>query len=379
MNRFDHLVPGHIRAMGEYVPGKSIRQAETESGVCCIKLASNENPFGPSPLALEAIRQACADVHLYPEADTGELRHVLAAHHGLKPEQVLVTAGSTSLLHILCRALLAPGLNAITSECSFIQYPIVTQAAGGRLIRAPMKNGGFDLQAILAAVDGNTRVIFIANPNNPTGSMLSPAEVHEFLEAVPRHVLTVLDEAYFDYANCFAAKRGVEYSCSLQYVRQAWQVMVLRTFSKAHGLAGARVGYGMASAELMHYFARIKTVFSVTALAQAAALAAMRDEAHIQRSLENNLQGEQWLRAAMTDLGLRVLPTWANFLYVDVEEDAAMFAHRLQAEGVIVRPLTGGWDCPHAVRITIGTPEQNQILMAAVKKVLAVGSGFTRP
>jgi len=374
MSKFDHLIPPHIRAMGEYVPGKSARQAEAETGIRCIKLASNENPFGPSPLALEAIRQASAEVHLYPEADTDELKHLLAAQHGVDPRQVLVTAGSTSFLHILSRALLAPGLNAITSERSFMQYPIVTQAAGGKLIRVPMKNNGFDLTAILAAVDIHTRVIFIANPNNPTGSMLSPVKIKNFLDALPAHVVTILDEAYSDFATYFAAKRGVEYSRSLDFVREGRQVIVLRTFSKAHALAAARIGYGIAPAELIYYLSRIKPVFSVTSIAQAAALAAMRDQDHIQRAVENNFHGAQELSSRITELGLRVLPTWANFLYVDVGEDATQFARRLQTEGVIVRPLTGAWGCTNAVRITIGTPEQNQVLLGALKKVLAVGS-----
>ncbi|HXZ78654.1 MAG TPA: histidinol-phosphate transaminase [Terriglobales bacterium] len=378
MSKFDHLVPGHIRGMGEYVPGKSVRQAETESGVTCIKLASNENPFGPSALALEAIRQASTEVHLYPEADTAALRHVLAAKHDMDFTQVLVTAGSTAFLHILCRALLAPGLNAITSERSFMQYPIVTQAAGGKLIRVPMKNDGFDLKAIRAAVDADTRVIFIANPNNPTGSMLPPSEIEEFLDTLPAHVLTVLDEAYSDFASHFAAQRGVEYSRSLEYVRAGRQVVVLRTFSKAHALAGARIGYGFAHAELIYYLSRIKPVFSVTFIAQAAALAAMRDHSHIQKAVENNSYGAQELTARMSELGLRVLPTWANFLYVDVGEDAAQFARRLELEGVIVRPLTGTWGCPHAVRITIGTPQQNQVLLGALKKVVAVGTVSNR-
>ena len=374
MSKFEHLVPKHIRAMGEYVPGKSVRQAEAESGVTCIKLASNENPFGPSPLALQAIRAASAEIHLYPEVDAAALRNALAVKHDVDPTQVLVTAGSTAFLHTLCRALLAPGLNAITSERSFMQYPIVTQAAGGQLIRVPMKHNGFDLKALRAAVDANTRVVFIANPNNPTGSMLSPGEIEGFLDSLPAHVITILDEAYSDFATYFAAQRSVEYSRSLEYVRAGRQVIVLRTFSKAHALAGARIGYGLAHAQLIYYFSRIKPVFSVTFIAQAAALAAMRDHAHIQKAVENNFHGAQELTTGMTELGLRVLPTWANFLYVDVGEDAAQFARRFEFEGVIVRPLTGSWGCPTAVRITVGTPEQNQVVLGALKKVLTVGS-----
>ena len=266
--------------LGGYTPGKSLRQAQRESRVDCIKMASNENPFGPSPKAIQAMQAVLAESNFYPDNDVSELRQKLADHHGVEPEQVVPTAGSTALLGIVARTLLSPGLNAITSERSFIVYPIATQAAGGHLIQVPMRNDGFDVDAIAAAIDRNTRIIYVSNPNNPTGTIVAAKEMDRFLEKVPDHVIVILDEAYSDFAETFAALRGVEYSHSLRYVGEGRKVVVLRTFSKAHGLAGVRVGYGIGPKELMTYFARMRTTFSVSSVAQAAAVAALEDEGH---------------------------------------------------------------------------------------------------
>ncbi len=354
--------------MGRYVPGKTVRQAELESGVRSIKLASNENPYGPSPMAIEAIRRASTEVNWYPDAESAELRQAIAERHGVPAESVLLAAGSSSLLYIVGRTMLAPGLNAITSDCSFITYPLVTQAAGATLIKVPMREYGYDLDGILAAIDSNTRVVFIANPNNPTGSILSVAEIERFLDRVPPHVFVVLDEAYSDFAEIFAAQRGVEYSRGIQHVRDGRNVIVLRTFSKAQGLAGVRVGYGIGDPELIGYLGRIKVVFSVSSVAEAAALAAMRDTDHIQKTLSNNVEGAKYLTSKLTEMGLKVLPTWTNFVYVDVGEDSTVIAKRLQSEGVIIRPLAG-WGAKTAIRVTIGKPEENEQFVAAMKKV----------
>jgi histidinol-phosphate aminotransferase len=369
MSDFSQWVPEYIRTLGGYTPGKSRRQAQRESRVTCIKLASNETPFGPSPLAVQAMKAALAECNLYPDNDASELRQKLAERHRVEREQVVVTAGSTSLLGVIARTLLSPGLNAITSERSFIVYPIATQAAGGQLIEVPMRDSGFDLDAIAAAIDPNTRLVFIANPNNPTGTLVGPDALDRFLEKVPEHVIIILDEAYCDFAQHFAAARGTEYSHSLDYVRDGRKVVVLRTFSKAHGLAGVRIGYGLGPTELMSYFARMRTTFSVSSVAQAAALAALEDEAHLRRAVVNNAEQADWLVRRLAELGYRVLPTWANFVYCELGEDAAAVAKNLQNEGVIIRPL-GPWGAPTAIRITIGTPEQNQTFLKAFKKVM---------
>jgi histidinol-phosphate aminotransferase len=273
------------------------------------------------------------------------------------------------LLDLMTRTLRVPGLNAITSEPSFIVYPIATKAAGGTLITVPMKNDAFDLDAVAAAIDRNTRIVFLANPNNPTGTMLTATEIDHFLSRVPQHVVVVLDEAYYDFAQHFAKLRGVNYSRSLDSVRAGQCVIVLRTFSKAHGLAGVRVGYGIGSAELMARFAHMRTIYSISAVAQAAALAALEDEAHIRMTVESNAQQAHRLTERISRLGYRVTPTWANFLYCELGEDAAAVAKRLQAEGVAIQPL-GPWGAPQAIRITIGTPEQNEVFLAAFKKVM---------
>ncbi len=371
MSKFERVVPQHVRALGGYVPGKPIQQAERESGVRCVKMASNENPFGPSPLAIAAMRRAAEDVNLYPDNDVTALRDRLAKLHGIGAENILATAGTTSFLITIGRTLLAPGLNAVTSERSFIIYPIATEGPGGKLIKVPMRRDTFDLKAILAAINRDTRIVFIANPNNPTGTLLPPTELDEFMDKVPEHVCVVLDEAYCDFAEYFARQREVEYTHSLKYVRDGRNVVVLRTFSKAHGLAGLRIGYGIATAELIGYFARLKTVFSVSGLAEAGALAAMEDEQHIRKTLENNAAGTEYLAKKISEMGFRVIPTWANFLYVEVAEDAAAVGKRMQDEGVIIRPLTGGWGAPQAIRITVGTPEQNRKCVSVMRKVVA--------
>lgn len=367
MSDFSQLVPEYVRNLSGYTPGKSLRQAQQESHVNCIKMASNENPFGPSPMAVKAMQSVLAESNYYPDNNASELSQKLAEHHDVRPEQVVPTAGSTALLGIIARTLLSPGLNAITSERSFIVYPIATQAAGGQLIQVPMRENGFDLDAIVAAVDQHTRIIYIANPNNPTGTLIPPKELDRFLDAVPEHVIVVLDEAYYDFAQNFATIRGMNYSHALDYVNQGRKVVVLRTFSKAHGLAGVRVGYGIGPAELMSYFARMRSTFSVSAVAQAAALAALDDEAHIQKTLKSNAEQAERIIAGLAELGYHPLPTWANFLYCELGDDAATVAKRLQAEGVIVRPLAS-WGAPTAIRITIGTPEQNGIFLKAFKR-----------
>ena len=367
MSRFFDLVSKPARDMGTpNVPGTTPAALERRSQL--IKLDSNENPFGPSARAIDAMRSALAAAGSYPDDDCSPLRMKLAAHHGLPPEQVLVTAGSTALLSLLCQTLLAPGLNAVTSERSFIVYSMAAQAAGAHLIEAPMRSDRFDLEAILAAIDSNTRIVFLANPNNPTGTMVEAAVVERFVAQVPAHVVVALDEAYYEFAQHFAALRGVTYSNSLDYVRQGASVVVLRTFSKAHGLAGLRVGYGLGPAELLGYCARMRNTFSVSSVAQAAALAALDDRNHLQRVVENNAIQSRDLGQGLAALGYRVLPTSANFLFCDLGEEAAAVANRLQEEGVAVRPL-GPWGAPNCIRVTIGTPEQNQIFLKAMRRL----------
>jgi histidinol-phosphate aminotransferase len=367
MSRFFDLVSKPARDMGTTnAPSPTAAWLERRSQL--IKLDSNENPFGPSARAIDAMRGALATVNSYPDDDCSALRRKLAVHHELPPEQVLVTAGSTALLSLLCQTLLAPGLNAVTSERSFIVYSLAVQAAGAHLVETPMRSGedSFDLEAILAAIDANTRLVFLANPNNPTGTLVEAAVVERFLARLPGHVVVVLDEAYYEFALHFAALRRINYSNSLEYVRQGASVVVLRTFSKAHGLAGLRVGYGMGPAELLGYCARMRNTFSVSSVAQAGAMAAINDTDHIERVVENNVMQSRVVSQGLSGLGYRVVPTSTNFVFCDLGEDAAAVANRLQDEGVAVRPL-GHWGAPNCIRVTIGTPEQNQAFLQAAR------------
>jgi histidinol-phosphate aminotransferase len=372
MSRFFDLVSKTARDMGA-TKANNTTPAALERRSRLIKLDSNENPFGPSARAVDAMKSTLGAANSYPDDDCSPLRLKLAAHHGLPPEQVLVTAGSTGMLSLLCQTLLAPGLNAVTSERSFIVYSMAVQAAGAHLVEVPMRDDGFDLEAILAAIDPNTRIVFLANPNNPTGTMLEADVVEGFLERLPGHVVLVLDEAYYEFALHFAALRKITYSNSLDYVRQGASVVVLRTFSKAHGLAGLRVGYGLGPAELLGYCARMRNTFSVSSVAQAAALAALDDYLHIQRVVENNALQSRVLTQGLLGLGYRVVPTAANFVYCDLREDATAIANRLQDEGVAVRPL-GHWGAPNCIRVTIGTPEQDQTFLQAAGRVGLRGS-----
>lgn len=365
---FDQI-PEHIRKLRAYVPGKAIRQAERESHVAVIKMASNENPFGPSPLAREAMRRAAEQANLYPDIDAGELRAALASLHNLPQENIFIADGSLGILDILARTLLAPGLNAVSSERSFISYPLVTLAAGAAYVTVPMRQHAYDLDGILASIDDNTRVVYLANPNNPTGTIFDADATDRFLSRVPDHVLVVLDEAYYDFAVEFAARRGITYSRSLELVRAGRpNLLVLRTFSKVHGLAGLRVGYGCGHPELLQYLARVRNAFSVSVVAEAAAVAALRDTIHIRRTIENNTLGAAWLPERLAQMGVHPVPTSANFICFELDEDADVFSSRMQSEGVIVRSLVP-WGIPNGIRVSIGTPEQNEAFVKAFKRV----------
>lgn len=365
------LIPSHIRTVSAYVPGKQIKRAQQESGLAMIKMASNENPLGPSPLALEAMRSAAAEANFYPDMDANELRTALAMRHKLAAEQVFVADGSTPLLHILAQTFLRPGLNCISSQRSFIIYPIAVGASGGEYRTTPTWNDGYDLDAIAGAIDDKTRLVILANPNNPTGTMFDAAATEAFLRRVPEHVLVVLDEAYSDFAQYFADLRHISWSQSFDYVRAGRvNVVVLRTFSKAYGLAGVRLGYACGHPELLRHLARVRSSFSISVLAEAAGLAAIRDEAHVRRTMENNAAGAAWLQQRLSELGMRSIPTSTNFIYFEVEENADVVGQRIQAEGVIVRSLVP-WGIDNAIRVTIGTPEQNERFLQALKKAVA--------
>jgi histidinol-phosphate aminotransferase len=366
MTDFSQFVPAYIRRLAR--GDRPLKQSSGNAKPIALNL--NENPFGPSPLAVQAIEAALSNINRYPEIQATELHEAIAQFHGVQPDQVLVTAGATELLCILAKALLAPRLSAITSARSFIVYKLATQVTEGNLIEVVTRDNGYDLNAIADAIDANTRIVFIANPNNPTGTLVTADEVEAFLESVPDHVLVVLDEAYGDFAEDFARTRGLVYSRSLDYIRQDRNVVLLKTFSKTHGLAGLRVGYGIGTARLMSLFAPLRTIFSVSSIAQVAALAALHDREHILKAVENNAVQSEILAAGLQGQGFAVPQTWANFLYCELGQDAAEFAERLRRAGVIVQPL-GMWGAPTAVRISIGTAEENRGFLEALGEVLS--------
>jgi histidinol-phosphate aminotransferase len=371
MGRFSDLVNKPVHELAAFASGMpAATKSYGTDQPPLIRLNANESVYGPSPKAVAALRDSLQNSHWYPDDLSAVLRQRLAALHDVRPDQILVANGTTSLLGVIARTLLGPGRSAVTSACSFISYPMVSRAAGAELIETPLRNNGYDLDAMRASVTEDTRIVFIANPNNPTGTLIDADTVDRFLENVPQNVIVVLDEAYSDYTQYFAAQRSIQYSRSLNHVRADRNVVVLRTFSKAHGLAGVRVGYGIGAAELIAYFAQVQETFSVSSLAQAAALAALDDQEHVRHAVEKNAKQATWMTKEIGKLGYEVPETWANFVFLDVKQDAREFARRLRHEGVLVRPL-GAWGAPRAIRVTIGTAEHNQIFLQALQAVSA--------
>jgi len=371
MTDFPNFVPAHIRKLAVGNDSKPLKQGTDDSNLIALNL--NENPFGPSPRALEAIRRTLDQIHRYPEIQATDLHREIAAFHRVQPQQVLVTAGATELLCMISRALLGPGLNAITSAKSFIVYKLATQVTEGKLIEVPTRENGYDLDAIRRAIDSNTRIVFIANPNNPTGTFVTAEEMDNFVARLPEHVLLVLDEAYGDFADYFAKRRGAVYSHAFDYVGQGRNVILLKTFSKTHGLAGLRIGYGIGSAKLISLFAPLRTIFSISSVAQVAAAAALHDADHIRRAVENNAEQAEFLSTELKEMGIKIPRTWANFLYCELGCSAADFADRLRQQGIVIQPLEL-WGAPNAIRVSIGTPEQNRRLLSAMRNSLLQAS-----
>ncbi len=360
--------PG-VRGLQPYQPGKPIDELEREYGVKdALKLASNENPLGPSPLALEAARHALGEVWLYPDGNGFRLKRKIAARHGVPMEWITLGSGSSEPLDFVVRLFVSPQSEVLFSAHSFALYPILTQMAGARGIAVPARSWGCDLEAMLAAVTGRTAVIFIANPNNPTGTWLEGASLEAFLRQLPERVMVVIDEAYFEYANHPAT--GAEgYPDTSGWVTRYPNLVVTRTFSKCYGLAGLRVGYAISRPEVAELMNRVRPPFNVTSVALAAAEAALEDEEHRRRSVESNAAGLEQLAAGFRRLGLEYIPSAGNFICVDVGRDAAPVYEALLREGVIVRPVAN-YGMPRHLRITVGKPEHNDIIISSLEKVL---------
>ncbi|MBV8773958.1 MAG: histidinol-phosphate transaminase [Deltaproteobacteria bacterium] len=369
--RAEDLVLPPVAALHPYEPGKPIEELEREEGAGeVIKLASNENPLGPSPMAIDAVRAALADVNRYPDGGCWALTRKIAARHRLGIEQIFVASGSVEVLNLLAFLFLRPGLNSVFSEHGFAIYALATAAAGGDWRAVPMRPGyKFDLDAIAAAIDGNTRLVFLDNPNNPTGTVFHKAEWERFLATVPEHVVIVADEAYFEFVH------DPDYPDSLDYHDPGRMIVTLRTFSKIFGLAGLRVGYAIARSDIVALLHKVRQPFNVTSLAQVAALAGLDDEAHVRQTLEINATGVAYLEREFKRLGIDFVPTNANFFLVEVGDGTKVF-HDLLGRGVIVRPM-GGYGLPRHVRISVGREHENRRLISALEAVLATAPKLT--
>jgi len=355
----EELIPDYIQGLPAYVPGKPIEEVEQELKIHAVKLASNENPLGPSPKAMEAARRALGEANWYPDGGSKRLREVLAGRNNVRFEEAFVGLGSSEIIDLASRVLLRPGLDGITSEGTFALFAIAIRASGGRLIQTPMRNYTFDLEAIAAAVTPQTRVIYIANPNNPTGTAFGHDEFAAFLKKVPGDVLVVLDEAYCEYA----ARPDLPKSRAL--FREYNNILTLRTFSKVYGLAGLRIGYGIGHPTLVAEMNKLRTPFNVTSVGQAAALAALDDTDHVERSVESNRHERQRLFEELRKLGLSPVPSETNFLFVPIGPNAKSLCDELLLEGVIVRPM--GWmGFSEAIRISVGSPAENTKLLLAM-------------
>ena len=349
-----------IAGLTPYSPGKPIEDLERELGIQkAIKLASNENPQGPSRRAIAAIQQALEGLHRYPEGSGIELREALADRFKVGPAEIILGNGSNEIIELLVRAFLQSGDEAIMADLTFVVYQNIVKAAHGRSVVVPLHHGCHDLKKMAGGLSKRTRLIFICNPNNPTGTIVRQEEVDEFLQRVPEDVITVFDEAYYEYVTDRSFPR------SLQYLQQGKNVAILRTFSKIYGLAGLRIGYGLTTEEIAGTLHRVRQPFNTNRLAQVAALAALRDDEHVQQSLRVNEAGKAMLCNAFREMGLEYFPTQANFVYVNVGRAGQEVYTKLLKEGVIVRHIEGQY-----LRVTIGLSEENKRLVEALGRVL---------
>jgi histidinol-phosphate aminotransferase len=356
-------VPEYIRTLIPYAPGKPIEEVEREYGIAnSVKLASNENPLGPAPKALEAIRARLGELHLYPDGDCFYLKNGLAKKLGVAPEEIIFGNGSNEIIELAARTFMRAGDEAVMARQAFIVYKLIVQAAGGVAKEIPLRDFTHNLDAIADAVSANTRIVFLANPNNPTGTIFRRTEWERFLDRLPEGVLVIADEAYFEYV------KDPEYPNSLRYRDRGKTILTLRTFSKLYGLAALRIGYGVAPKDVIALMQRVRQPFNVNSVAQWAALAALGDEEHVRKSLENNRQGMEYLNAELDKLGLSYVPSHGNFILLRVGDGNEVF-QRLLTQGVIVRPV-GAYEFPEYVRVTVGTMDENRRFIEALGRVV---------
>jgi histidinol-phosphate aminotransferase len=359
------LAVEHVRSLSPYVPGKPIEELQRELGLSdIIKLASNENPYGPSPQALDAMRRALEDSWLYPDGSGHALKQKLAAKLGVSASQITLGNGSNDVLVLLAEAFLKPGLEAIYSQYAFAVYPIAVQATGATGIVTPATPAdsamplGHDLAAMARAITPRTRLVFIANPNNPTGTWVPAAPLREFIAKVPEQALVVLDEAYFEYT------QGMELQDGVAWLAEFPNLVVVRTFSKAYGLAGVRVGYAISHATVADMLNRVRQAFNVSVVGLAGAAAALDDVAHLEKAVRIAVSERARVATRLARIGVRVLPTAGNFLMLHAGPKAREKFDALLRKGVIVRPV-GNYHLPEHLRVTLGTPDQNDRFLSA--------------
>jgi histidinol-phosphate aminotransferase len=354
-----------LKDLPVYQPGRPIEEVARELGLPAagiIKLASNENPLGPSPAALAAMQKVLANLNLYPDGNAFYLKQKLAAKLGLEPANLVLGNGSNEIIEFAGHAYLAPGVDVVVSQFCFAVYPLVTKLFGANLVTVPAKNHGHDLPAMLRAITPQTRLIFVANPNNPTGTVVAKKELVDFADQVPANVLLAMDEAYVEFLDDPA-----DFISEIKQGRRP-NLLLMRTFSKIFGLAGLRLGYGIGHPDLIAALEKIRQPFNINSIAQAGALAALDDVEHLRRTRENNARGLKYYAEAFQDLKLEFIPSAGNFILVRVGEGQKVF-EALQRQGVIVRPM-GGYQLGEWIRITVGTPEENERCLKALKTVL---------
>ena len=355
--------PG-IETIHPYQGGKPIDEVQREFGIDdIIKLASNENPLGPSPLAKEAIKRAAAKVNLYPDGNAYYFKNELAEHLGVAPNYLIFGNGSNDVLQIVGETYISPGDEVIYSESAFVVYMVVSKICGAKSVVTPRRDYAHDLDAMADAITDATKVIFIANPNNPTGTMVTKDETERLMARVPDDVLVVFDEAYYEYVE------RPDYPQTLPYVEEGRNVIITRTFSKIYGLAGLRIGYGIAKPETIEMMNRVRQPFNCNLIAQAAGRAALNDADHVRRSLELNAVGKVYLYERLARFGLEYVETEGNFILVQLGRPGQEVADSLMRKGVIVRPMAA-YGFPDAVRVTIGKSDENKRFIAALQEVL---------
>jgi histidinol-phosphate aminotransferase len=356
----------NLKDLPVYQPGRPIEEVARELGMPAaqiIKLASNENPLGPSPAALQAMQHVLANINLYPDGNAFYLKHKLADKLNVQPGNLIFGNGSNEIIEFVSHAFMQPGVDVVVSQYCFAVYPLVTKIFGANLITVPAANYGHDLPAMLDAITPQTRVVFAANPNNPTGTVVSKQELMDFAGRIPPHVLLVLDEAYIEFLS--------EPADFISEIRRGQKpnLLLMRTFSKIFGLAGLRLGYGIGSPDLITALEKIRQPFNINSIAQAGALAALDDAEHTRRTRENNAAGLKLYAEAFQQFGLEFVPSAGNFILVRVGEGQRVF-EAMQRLGVIVRPM-GGYQLPEWIRISVGTPDENERCLKALKTALA--------